>query len=328
MISSSCKQVLTPWILIAGLLIRSGFAMAQEQVETDSGHTESAWFDKSRDALTERLDNTAIWFDSFFGDPRTELTSEAGTFIRLTLDGYLSSAQDESDYRTRFYGDVRLPRAREKWRLIVSGNENSDKDIDYEVGDSFDRPTDDNDRSLDLGLRYMVKDEQRHGFDLNAGVKAHWPLDYYANARYRYTLPLSDISLFRLTETLYWENDDGFGLKSLADYEIFPNLDTMWRFSLYGDYGEETDGLEWRTQAAWMHRLNPKAAISIRAGVKGETEPEADVKEGWLTYRYRRNFLRPWLYYEVEPGLSWLRKEDYDTDYTLALRLEIQFYKD
>ena len=149
-----------------------------------------------------------------------------------------------------------------------------------------------------------------------------------ANARYRYTKPLTDTSLLRLTETLYWKSDEGVGVSSLADFDRYPDERTLWRFSLFGDYGEDTDGLEWSTQATWLRRLDRKKAISVRAGISGETDPREILNEGWLTFRYRRNFWRSWLFYEVEPGLSWHTKEDYDTEPTLALRLEMRFAKE
>ena len=64
-------------------------------------------------------------------------------------------------------------------------------------------------------------------------------------------------------------------------------------------------------------------AMSARLGVKGETDKPDGVTQIWATLRYRGNFLRPCLFYDIEPGLSWLEREYFDTERTLALRLEV-----
>ena len=46
-----------------------------------------------------------------------------------------------------------------------------------------------------------------------------------------------------------------------------------------------------------------------------------------LLTRYRRNFLRSWLFYELVPEISWPRKGDdvFPTNYAMTFVLEVVF---
>lgn len=295
--------------------------------EEQAASVPDTWYDNSHDVVVDVLNDTAVWLDSFFADPRAEVDREAQTFVRVIFDGFLSGVEDESEFDVRFKGKLVLPRLQNKVNIVFSSDADADITGESQVGEDDLGSSSRRDTNSGLGLAYLFRDTPTRKFAVSGGVKGGFSPDVYVNARYRYLYPLTTTTATRLTPTVYWKSDDGFGASMLVDLDHTPDPDTLWRLSLFGDYGEETDGLEWNTQASWRHRLDSKKAISVWAGVKGETEPRELLTEGWLRFRYRRNFYRPWLYYEFEPGLSWHEKEDYDTEPTLSLRLEVQFYK-
>lgn len=296
-------------------------ALAEDADSRDPSPQEpKTWYDSAHDTLSQTIDQSALWFDEFFGDPRAEVESEADAFLRVTLDGFYSGVEGESEFNVRTSGYVHVPRTENRLRVVFDSDADAaitgENAVETEPSRFSTGETDGG-----IGLAYRFVESEMHRVETTAGVKSN--LDLFANARYQYTRPLGEATRLRSTNTLYWKTDDGFGISSLADFEHQQSEDTVWRYTLFGNYGEETDGLEWSTQATWLRRLDKKSAVSVRVGMNGETEPASIVKETWTTFRYRRNFLRPWLFYEVEPGLSWHEKEDYDTEPTLALRLEV-----
>ncbi|HSH27895.1 MAG TPA: hypothetical protein VK972_09060, partial [Wenzhouxiangella sp.] len=61
---------------------------------------------------------------------------------------------------------------------------------------------------------------------------------------------------------------------------------------------------------------------------RGYTEPRFETEEYFVALRFRRQFLRHWLYYEVQPEHAW--PKDFDTgerrsDWRITFTLEIQF---
>ncbi len=294
-----------------------------EDVESPSQQT---WYDEARGTVSETIDNSATWFDNFFGDPRMRLEDpdlQADAWLKITIEGFYSGVEGESEVDVTARGSIALPRTENRLRLAftsdadaaITGQEAVNTEPQKEPGISRDRGG--------LGLAYLVYENPENLVTLGAGIKGG--PEFYTNARHRYTYPLAETTRLRVTNTLYWITDDGTGVSSLLDFEHAAREHTLWRYTLFGNYSETTEGLEWSTQATWLRQLDKKTAISARLGVKGETDKPDAVTETWTTFRYRANFLRPWLFYEIEPGLSWHEKEDYDTEPTLAVRLEVLF---
>lgn len=303
-----------------------GDPRAETLAEDAEESSQDTWYDTAHDNVSDSIDNSATWFDNFFGDPRMKLEDpalQADAILKITIEGFYSGVDGESEANITAKGSVTLPRTENRLRLgftsdadsAITGEDAVNTEPQREPGISRDRGG--------LGLAYLLYENPMNLVTVGAGIKGG--PEFYTNARHRYTHPLAEATRLRVTNTLYWITDDGTGFSSLLDFEHASREDTLWRYTLFGNYSETTEGLEWSTQATWLRQLDRKTAISARLGVKGETDKPDNVTETWTTFRYRANFLRPWLFYEVEPGLSWHEKEDYDTEPTLALRLEVLF---
>ena len=62
-------------------------------------------------------------------------------------------------------------------------------------------------------------------------------------------------------------------------------------------------------------------------GVRGITAQDSlltivDTDEYWVEVRYRKNFYKNWLFYQVTPGLTRPREFDFETLPRLELKLE------
>lgn len=283
---------------------------------------ETLWYDSGHRYVTERLQRAAIWFDGFFGDPRIDADSDANAYLHVVLETFQSGVEDASETGVRFRGGVDLPQLDQRLRLLLTSDADS-----LLTGREFAGTEQDElrDGERGIGLRYLFRDRPNSRFSLGAGLSGGLSPELSLRARHRYTQDWTKRSRSHLTTTLYWKSADGSGISTLLDYEWLSNADTLWRYTLFGNVSEETRELEWSTQAKWARRLNDKSAINIRGGIQGDTKPENLLTEGWLKFLYRRNILRSWLFYEIEPGLSWHHQEDYQVEPTIALRLEIQF---
>lgn len=302
----------------AGILLLCAGTIHADEPETGN----STWYDNTQGRIAESLDDTVTWFDEFFGDPRVEVEGEADASLRITFDNFYSGVDGQSEYKVKTKGYVTLPKFENRVRLVF----NSDADAAISGADAVENEAvsrDTTEQSRGLGLDWLLPDRENHEFSLGGGVKGG--PDLYVNYRHRYTRTVKVYSRIRLTNTAYWATDDGAGFSSLLDYELSLVPETIWRYTLFGNYGKITNGVEWSTQGTWLRRLGARNAISFRLGVSGETDHADDIKEYWTSFRFRRNFWRDWLYYELEPGLSWHYKADYDLEPTMALRLEIHF---
>lgn len=325
-VGSIGKAVVTAFDVIAlSMALSWNAANAQDADISDSGTVDrpaSRWYDDGHAYVTERLQRAAIWFDSFFGDPRTEIHKDASANLTVVFDGFYSGVEDESENGVRFRGGADLPRFDERLRLTLT----SDADAAV-TGRELAGTARDEIKNTDraVGLNYLFRDRPNSRFSLGGGLAGGLSPEILLAARHVYTQPWTANTVSHVTSTLYWKSEDGAGMSTLLDYEWMSDPDTLWRYNLFGNYRDETRGIEWSSQAQWARRLNDKTAISVRGGVRGETEPNDLLIEGWLKFGYRRNIWRSWLFYELEPGLSWHEREEYEVEPTVALRLEIQF---
>jgi hypothetical protein len=78
---------------------------------------------------------------------------------------------------------------------------------------------------------------------------------------------------------------------------------------------------------ALLRELSNKSAASLMGGIYGNTISSSVIQNYRLLARYRRNFLREWLFFEVEPEITWPVEANGSRHETLAviLRLEVVF---
>jgi len=287
----------------------------------DQGRPES-WLDLTHSYLNQRLCEPAAWFDGFFGDPRTLEENPVGSFVRLRN----SARWDQSDgwsHRASVRANVILPRLSERVRLLVARDE--ELEGDYPGRNAFDDP----DNQTRLGLRYIASEQARSRFDLDGTVRvSSGSLNPRVRGRYRYVRGLTDRSLGRFTQSAFWEREEGFGLTTRLDWEWLPDRDRLLRWSAQGTWSEDSDGIDWRTGLVSFRQLDMQSAVRAEVGAWGYSEPSFETEEYFVALRYRRQFLRHWLYWEVEPEHAW--PKDFDTgerrsDWRLTFTIEIQF---
>jgi len=76
-----------------------------------------------------------------------------------------------------------------------------------------------------------------------------------------------------------------------------------------------------------LHELSPSSAVSLVGGIYGNTSFEDWVNNYRVYLRYRHNFLRSWLFYELEPQVAWPRDSNgnFPVNYAFTVRLEVVF---
>ncbi len=281
-----------------------------------------SWLDLTHSYFNQRLCEPAAWFDGFFGDPRTLEENPVGSFIRLRN----AIRWDETEgwqHRASVRANLILPRLSQRVRLLVARDEQLEGD--YPGSSAFDDP----ENRTRLGLRYLASEHARSRFDIDGTVRvSSGSLNPRLQGRYRYVRGLTDRSLGRFTQSAFWEREEGFGLTTRLDWEWLPDRDRLVRWSTRGTWSEKSDGIDWRTGLVSFRQLDLRSAVRAEIGAWGYTEPRFETEEYFVALRFRQQFLRHWLYYEVQPEHAW--PKDFDTgerrnDWRITFTLEIQF---
>lgn len=278
------------------------------------------WMDSSHSYATEQAQALTEWMDDYFGEPNYELESaESQVRIDFTTDW---DEQDGTNNNVRLRGKIQVPRISKRLNLVFSDEGGDELDPDRE-----ERKLDDS-----FGLLYRVSEGKHSRFDLTMGIS--WN-NVRPGVRYRYQGALSDVSTYRFTQRLQYENSEGGYATSQIELNRVLDEDTILRWNNRAVYGEETNGTEWLSRVSLFQRhktINGKRQMGINyfGAVNGFTDPDY-VKNYRLGVLFRRQVYRDYLFLELEPAYNY-RKENEDANrqfaWSIALRLQIALERD
>jgi hypothetical protein len=142
-----------------------------------------------------------------------------------------------------------------------------------------------------------------------------------------YTYHISEVALVRIGETVFLNNSIGAGETTEVSLERSLDPKTILRWANTGTVSRQILGLEWGSDLSLIHELSPRNAITVAAGVFGNTSLSEAISNVRVLARYRRNFLRSWLFYELEPEISWPRNDagEFHARFAVTFLVEVVF---
>ena len=297
--------------------------------ETSYLHTIGKTVDKAHERIELNVLEQTIHFDDFFGNVTNENLRQSKYELR-----WRNSLRIEHGWDFNYGGSIRanfvLSKISERLRLVIAGEDEpgpTTQTLPKDPGSpGFDRTTPTT-HFANTELRYEVIRKPSLNLFLGAGVRIKLPFEAFVRSRFQYTRHLSDVSLFQFGETFFVKNTDLLGETTEFSFERSFGPDVILRWASAGTASQEIQGLEWGSDLSLIRQLSPRSAITLTGGIYGNTTSSAMVQDYRFLARYRQNFLRDWLFYELEPEISWPRAIDgrYSPTLAITLRLEIVF---
>ncbi|MEH6589633.1 MAG: hypothetical protein V7746_05205 [Halioglobus sp.] len=274
------------------------------------------WVDDSHHYIGNKTDDLAIYLDRFFGSPLEDLESADSTVRFVTRFQWDEDRGEDIKFRLR--GKVDLPRVNERLSLV------------FNADDSEDRAASDGGTTENTaGFQFKAAEKGRSRFDLTLGIDSG--LNLKPGVRYRFKNDLSDWGRFRYTGRVRYTDDDRFNMRHVADFDVLTGQRSIIRWSNKVEYGQRSEGTEWRSSVSWRYGYSLDSAFSVVAGASGETDPEAPdtvgygtdwpeepISSGSLVNNYaivlklRNKLYKDWLYVEFEPGYTRRKRNHYD----------------
>lgn len=286
--------------------------------ELDTYDYEEQWYDSSQIYVNQKFCEPALWFDNYFSNDRIFEEGVAGTYIRLRND-FIYDEEDYFEFKIRLKASVELPGTENRLRLTFEGDEDEDlRDIAPGNGDET---------SNSLGLQLDIAKNARSKFSVTASFTPR------LRFRYRYTYPITNEITMRLTQDVQTEKGV-VSARSRIDYEHLLWDSFLFRSSSEGEFSEEYDGVDWLQAFVLYQKISSKTSIAYETSVNGITEPETLIRDYRVGIRYRKNFHREWLFYEIVPDYTWpitlsedrsFIEQDRRSKWRILLRLEIHF---
>ena len=281
-------------------------------------------------AMIERnLLKQIVRFDNYFGSVKPEILRQTRYDIRwrnsITLEhgNKLSSG-------TTFRANFALSRISHRLHLFIAGEEEPGvitQSLPQDPGyPGYDRTTP-TAHFANTELRYELIQHPRLNIFLGTGARLALPLEIFARSRLQYFHNLGTISIMRVSETFFVKNTDVLGETTEFSIERLFGETTLLRWASAGTASEKIKGVEWGSELSLFLQLSPRSAVTLTGGIFGNTTLSPLVQNYQIHARYRRNFLRSWLFYELEPQASWPINPDKSRPAILVctFRLEVAF---
>lgn len=271
------------------------------------------WLDSMHSAISESVTDSAQWFDDFFAVANVKEDDKAIGEVRIRL-GWEPRSRELNDFAAKLKVRVKLPNLKNKVDLILSDyDDNPDDKVRAGREDDINRQN-----RFSLALRFKPKPDSGLSHRIGFGRR----FQYFVKSRYRHRYSLTDEVELRYDASIYYYNRDRFGADTGLTFDYNYTNNTLLRFNNRFYFRDKTN--DWLWQHSWqtLHQVNDRTALVYGFYVEGLSEPNYRLDEYLVSVKWRKNALREWLYFDVEPFILWRRDESFSASYGLALRVE------
>jgi len=281
------------------------------------------WMNTFHETISDSVYQSAVWFDNFFLDEDMKQSNpEATARIRF---GWEPKSRDFSEVDIRFRIKVKLPHFENKVDLILSDDDDStQEDLPLETVNTA---SEIEETKFAAAVRYTHKKNKNRLLESRIGISGG---DIFLKARHKRMYTWQNTHSLRIEPSVYYYLKDGLGAKLLLEYNYQANEKSQYRINYSVRGSESFSGLRWKHGFYNLTQLQSNSATIAGLQIEGERNGENGfiIDKYTLSYRYRFNAIRSWLFFEVEPFVEWAEIENYSTSPGIALRVEGFFSKD
>lgn len=318
------------WIrpsFVAGLIVAAGVmhwphTAAAMDMDKLNGKARGV-MDNTHAHVSSRVQQTANKIDSFFGNERID---DEATGNRVRVRSTLEFAEKgDINTKLKLKAKFTLPNLEDRYNLVF-GTEDEEGIVNEimnsdDVGGIIDE-VDDADYSS--ALRYIITATEKWNSSLDGGVKFRTGVDPFGRVRTRRSFDLDGWSM-RAAERITWIEDDGWESESSLAAERNLTDSLFFRAGGQVTWREDVDGVELEEGLGVTYQIDSRRAVTLRGGVRSVTRPANTVEEYAVSLRYRKQFYKDWLYYEIEPRASFPDERDFRFTPTVAVIIEMIF---
>jgi hypothetical protein len=286
--------------------------------------------DDSRRILAETFCGATLWFDGLFGERDVENARAVSGRVELSA---IHTDADGTEPRARLRLKYDLPNVDKRVNLFLGRDDRDDVVQGRQEGFAIRSSVfgiETQDRWL-AGLGYSPPGRWKERLDFRVGARLSSSPEAFVQGRLRRNVFLGERSVWRLRETVFYENRDGFGSTASADFDHVLRRKLLFRWGTVGTISEVTEGLDWRSATVLYQNLGARSALAYELFVRGSTDAEVAMREYGARTIYRRPLNREWLFGELIGGYTWPREsrdEPREGSVMIGLGVELLFGRD
>jgi hypothetical protein len=274
----------------------------------ESEPVEQGLLDDSRRVIAETFCGATLWFDGLFGERNIENARAVSGRIELST---IYTQADGTEPRARLRLKYDLPNLDRRVNLFLGRDDRDDVAQGRMKGLAIRSAVfgvETEDRWL-AGLGYSPPGRWKDRLDFRVGGRLSTSPEAFVQGRLRRNVFLGERSVWRFREVLFYENREGFGSTTSADFDHVLRQTLLFHWGAVGTFSESTQGMDWRTVSVLYQNLGSRSALAYEIFMRGSTDSEVQVREFGARTIYRRPLLaRDWLYGELIGGYTWPRE--------------------
>ena len=288
-------------------------------IKAEEPQQEYAWLDTMHQSIASSVNTSALWFDDFFALNEFKAREEAYGEARIRL-GWEPRSRNVNEYEVRFKVRVKLPNLKNRVDLVLSDydDDRPGNDIQASGVDDFVEQN-----RFSLALRWRSSPESGLSHRIGVGRR----LQPFFKSRYRNSHLLTNQTILRWETSAYMYSDDGLGADFSWQLGYTATKQSIYRWNNHFYFRDRTNDWLWQHSLQKLTQFDEKNALIAGIYIEGLTRPNYRLDEYLISLRWRKNALRKWLFYEVEPFILWRRDERFSASYGIALRVEGFFGK-
>lgn len=285
------------------------------------------FIDSTHYQLSSLVTQTATRFDQFFGEV-DERNVPNKSYLRVTNSYNLVEGGDHV-YHFRINAKAHLPAISKRLSLVFTADNEDDEELSL-LDDQNEQIATNNldanndETQLDAALRYALDLRKRFRTDINVGFKSGFTP--YIAARGRYRFQITETTGGYVRQTFYWREDQGYGSKTDLQFNFLLGEKMLLRWANDAEINNQQDYWRVGSSLTLFQTLDEKKSFAYKASINGQNKTEWQSTYYRFGIRYRQQFYRQWLYYEIEPAIAYSSDVDRNLTRTVGAALRLIFY--
>lgn len=293
--------------------------------ETQSDDSFFSFLDTPQQYIGSGVDSLGKSFDEFFSEDKVFYES-SGTYLQLTGD---TTRDNNGDVHSKwsFRLKLRLPHTSEKIKLNIQTEKDRRNEGRLDQPEIATTQTADDDKySATFQSTIGKKKEEGWEFKPGIGMRLSSDVNIHFKLRANRKFKLGSWSANWL-ESAYWYRLTGSELDSILEFDRKITEKDLFRATTYARWTHTNQYFDLNQSFAMFHTLSKRRAISYFVGAYGTSEPTTHITHYATGAAYRQMLHKDYLFIEVVPQLSYPKENNFHSEFSLLVRIEMIFKK-
>ncbi len=311
------------FVIVPLLTLLSKPAMAADSEEIkrsiDGIDFESAWnwLETRRDDMSRNVSNVGKYLDDWLaGEGVGERNNES--YLRLRINQRISR-YDSYEGNVRISGKIDLPRATERWKLIVESEDTETNSLSDQRLNNI-RPS-----SLSGGFSYELPERDGWRMNHDVGIRGV-PLDPFYRFVSRFGKEINDKWYGGLNHKIWYHHSKGWGQDARIYFSRNITEGINFRIDSEVNFRDDRNEFEFGQYFSLHRSLGERETLTYELGVIGISQPAARVENYYVQAVYRKAIYEDWLVMELAPQLIAARENSWKPDPQFQFNLEVYFF--